>query len=37
MITLFLVFSLPLILFSVSMTMLKLSRQDKKFIEWVNK
>jgi hypothetical protein len=32
-----LVFLLPLILFYVSMIMLKLSKQDKKFIEWVNR
>jgi hypothetical protein len=35
--TILLVFALPLILFYVSMTMLKLSRKDKKFIEWVNR
>jgi NhaP-type Na+/H+ and K+/H+ antiporter len=35
--TILLVFALPLILFYLSMTMLKLTRNDKKFIAWVNK
>jgi hypothetical protein len=35
--TIFLAFVLPLCVFYVSMTMLKLTRQDKKFLEWVNK
>jgi hypothetical protein len=35
--TILLGFALPLCLCHVSMVMLKLSKQDKKFIEWVNK
>lgn len=37
MINVFLAFAIPLSLGHVSMIMLKLSKQDKKFIEWVNK
>jgi hypothetical protein len=32
-----LAFGIPLSLGYVSMIMLKLSKQDKKFMEWVNK
>jgi hypothetical protein len=37
MINVFLGFTIPLSLGYVSMIMLKLSKQDKKFMEWVNK